>query len=207
MISFENARWLVYEINEDIAILQSQLSLSNIEIAELNIIPTDKRKREYLAVRIAFKKLLGEEIKIIYNEDGKPLVADNSFHISISHSKRWIAVIAHPANKVGIDIEYINEKVRNVYTRFLSLEEQSYLSAGRDLQQLQIAWSAKEALYKIIGKQALDFGNHLRIHPFVALNAGELKATHNPTNKFYQLTYLQNSDYTLVYCVDSNIQQ
>lgn len=206
MISFENARWLVYEINEDIAVMQSQLSLSDIEIAELNLISTDKRKREYLAVRIAFEKLLGEEIKIIYNEDGKPLVADNSLHLSISHSKNWIAVIAHPTNKVGIDIECVNEKVRNVFTRFLSPEEQSYFSNGSDLKQLQIAWSAKEALYKIIGKQAVDFANHLRIHSFLALDAGELKATHNPTNKFYQLTYLQNSDYTLVYCVDSNIQ-
>ena len=107
----------------------------------------------------------------------------------------------HPNKKAGIDIECPTDKIRKLYTRFLSLTEQKELSGGKDIKQLLLAWSAKEALFKIIGKEAIDFANQLRIYPFVVKPSGEMKAQHIPTETIYKLNYHQTKEYTLVYCL------
>ena len=107
----------------------------------------------------------------------------------------------HPTKQVGIDIECPTDKIQKVYKRFLSETEQAELSDGKNIKQLQIAWSAKEALYKIIGKEAIDFANQLRLLPFEVQTKGRITALHLVTNTVYQLTYTQTAAYTLVYCI------
>ena len=105
----------------------------------------------------------------------------------------------HPQLEVGIDIECPSPKIEKVYTRFLSEQEQQELYGEKEVGKLQIAWSAKEALFKLIGKEAVDFANHLRILAFEIEDQGELKALHLPFLHPYHLFYLQNPSYTLVY--------
>lgn len=204
MIGADSPQWLVYEMTESVGAMQQQALLTDTELLEFEKNPTEKRKREYLGVRIALKELLGKKILLKYDESGKPFLVGNAFHISISHSKNWIAVIAHPFHRVGIDIECPNDKIAKLYTRFLSADEQCDLFSDDNVTKLHIAWSAKEALFKIIGNSAVEFARQLRVFPFNVAPRGIFKAAHIPTNKIYQLTYQQNSDYTLVYCVDSN---
>lgn len=199
-ISANNVELLIWNLTESSDELREQLTLIN-EI-ELSKIVSEKRKLEFLGVRLSLKELLGKEVAIIYDKNGKPFLADNSYQISISHSKDWIAVMVHPTCSIGVDIECPNNKIQKLYTRFLSDLEQKDLSDGKNLNQLQLAWSVKETLYKIIGKEAVDFTNQLRIFPFEAKAIGEVIAIHIPTKKLYKLYYIQNSTYTLVYCVD-----
>jgi len=110
--------------------------------------------------------------------------------------------MAHSTCSIGVDVECPNDKIQKIYTRFLSNVEQKDLSNGKNINQLLLAWSVKEALYKIIGKEAVDFANQLRIFHFEPKLSGEIMAQHTPTKKLYQLRYIQNSAYTLVYCVD-----
>jgi len=196
----EDIRLLVWDLTESIDELKKQLVLFNER--ELKNIVSEKRKLEFLGVRVAMKKLLGKEVSIEHDSDGKPYLSDNCYQISISHSKNWIAVIAHPTCSIGVDIECPSDKIQKIYTRFLSPGEQKDLSGGRDISQLQLAWSVKEALYKIIGKEAVDFANQLRIFPFETKPSGKIMAQHVPTKKLYQLHFIQNSAYTLAYCVD-----
>lgn len=200
LISVEGTQVLVWNLSESIDELKNELT--EINATELGKLFSDKRKLEYLCVRVAMKALLGKEIQIQYDDDGKPFLADKSFQISISHSKNWIAVMAHPTCSVGLDIECPTDKIQKIYTRFLNKTEQKDLSNGKNINQLQLAWSTKEALYKIIGKEAVDFANQLRIFTFEAKPAGEIIAQHIPTKKLYQLNYIQNSAYTLVYCLE-----
>ncbi|MDP4239141.1 MAG: 4'-phosphopantetheinyl transferase superfamily protein [Bacteroidota bacterium] len=200
-ISFKEARLLVWELTENIETLQGQLNLVEADKTKLDKIVTEKRKLEFLGIRVALKTLLGKEIQIEYDLDGKPHLSDQSYQISISHSNKWIAVMAHPTRKVGVDIECPTDKIQRLYKRFLSITEQEELSRGEDLKQLLLAWSGKEALYKIIGKEAVDFANQLRIFPFEVKSSGEMKAQHIPTKSFYQLLYQQTGQYTLVYCL------
>ena len=109
--------------------------------------------------------------------------------------------MVHPTRKVGIDIECPTDKIQKLYKRFLSKQEQEELSDGKNRQQLLLAWSAKEALYKIIGKEAIDFANQLRIFPFCPEMTGEMTAEHTPTGKLYYLSYILTEKYTLVYCI------
>ena len=198
-ISIENARILIFKIDKTVEELFSQLEFPDIN--EFSKLVSDKRRLEYLGVRIALKNLLGVEKKIVYNEEGKPVFIDRSFHISVSHSGSWIAVVAHPDRQVGIDIEVPTEKIKKLYKRFLNETEQKELSNGENLNQLMLAWSAKEALYKIIGKEAVDFANQLHIFPFEIKNEGIFTAEHVSTKQRYNLHYTQNEAYTLVFCI------
>lgn len=202
LTTINNAKLLVYEINESADELLQKIQNVDLYEAELGKITSEKRKSEFLGVRLAMRALLDKEVEILYNSERKPSLSDNSYQISISHSGKWIAVMAHPTRIVGIDIECPSDKIQKLYTRFLSETEQEELSNGKNIQQLQLAWSAKEALYKIIGKQAVDFAKQLRILPFEVKNEGEITAQHIPTKKYYKLSYIQSIPYTLVYCVD-----
>ena len=201
LILLKDAKLLVWEIAKNIENLKEQLNLTESDNSKFNKIASDKRKLEFLGIRIALKTLLGKEVQIEYNEDGKPHLSDSSYQISVSHSNKWIAVMAHPTQKVGIDIECPTDKIQKLYKRFLSITEQTELSSGKDNRQLLLAWSAKEALFKIIGKEAIDFANQLRIFPFEVKSFGEIKAQHIPTESLYQLFYHQTDKYTLVYCL------
>jgi len=194
-----NTRLLVWEITESIEELSKHLT--ELNLTELESKATEKRKQEYLGVRVALKALLQKEIAIKYDTEGKPQLVDNSFQISVSHSGRWIAVVAHPTRVVGVDIEVPTDKIQKVHKRFLSETEQTELSDCLNINQLQLAWSAKEALYKIIGKEAIDFAKQLRIFPFDVQHEGEILAEHLPTKKQYKLQYIQQLAYTLVYCL------
>lgn len=199
IITIDEARILVLEVTENIDDLL--LQLPELDITELEKHISEKRKREFLGVRIALKALLGKEIIVKYDADGKPFLADNSYHISVTHSGKWIAVMAHPTQLVGIDIEIPTDKIQKIYKRFLSATEQEALSNGNNISQLQLAWSAKEALYKIIGKEAVDFAKQLRIFPFEVKPTGKISALHIESNTPYHLHYIQNQAYTLVYCL------
>jgi 4'-phosphopantetheinyl transferase len=199
-----DARVLVLEINASSNELLQRFERKELYLDELEQRKSEHRKCEYLGARLALKELLGREVVVKYNEDGKPILQDGSHRISISHSGKWIAVMVHPSQEVGVDIECPHPKIEKVYTRFLGLQEQEelYGDGDRDIRKLQLAWSAKEALYKIIGKEAVDFAKQLRILPFEASLRGEMEAQHLPTQKDYNLFYIQQKEYTLVYCLE-----
>jgi 4'-phosphopantetheinyl transferase len=199
IISIDGASLLVLDNNESMNELIQELD--NVDFSEFSKLVSDKRKLEYLGVRVALKQLLGCEKTIIYDTDRKPSLSDNSFNISVSHSGKWIALMAHPTRLVGIDIEVPTEKIKKIYNRFLSETEQNQLSNGENMNQLMLAWSAKEALYKIIGKDAVDFANQLHIFPFELKDEGKLSAEHIASKQKYQLQYIQNKFFTLVYCI------
>jgi len=196
-----NAKLLVWEVTESADELLRRLGKMEIYAEEYGKIVSEKRKREFLGVRVAMNALLEKDVIISYDDNRKPYVSDNSYQISISHSGKWIAVIAHPTRAVGIDIECPSDKIQKIYTRFLSKTEQEELSDGKDIRQLQLAWSAKEAMYKIIGKQAVDFATQLKLFPFEVKTEGEIAAQHVPTESVYKLSYIQTYAYNLVYCI------
>lgn len=199
IISFEDARLLVWEVTESLDELK--LRLNELDESEFDLIVSVKRKIEFVGIRAALKELIGEEVRISYTGEGKPFLLNKQYQISVSHSGKWIVVMIHPERPVGVDIEVPTPKIQKVYARFLSRKEQEEMSDGRDLRKLQIAWSAKEALYKIIGKEAVDFANQLRIFPFEVCDAGEISAEHISSKMIYRLHYIQHLDYTLVYCL------
>ena len=197
---FENnqASILIWEMTESIDEIQAMLLQPELFTDDYSALTNDKRRREFLASRLALSKLFGKEVKIEYKTDGKPYIPHEETQISITHSGKWIAVMAHPTRICGIDLECRTEKFRKLYKRFLNPDEQKYLFDETDLTKVQLAWSAKEALFKIIGNEAVDFANHLHIEPFNTEYLA-LKAIHIPSNQMFSLNFISTPEYNLVY--------
>lgn len=198
-----DAHILISDITESSDVLKSQLDNFEVYRLQYESLGHEKRKREFLSARIALNQLMNQSVEIEYDEVGKPLLKDHSVHISISHSTNYLAVMIHPEAVVGIDIEEISSRVSKVYRRFLSAEEQSHLLPD-DIQSLQIAWSAKECLYKIIGKTSSDFAATLRLHPFDAKpTEGIVHADCIINKQSYTLHYQREASYIVVYGINN----
>lgn len=196
-----DARILIWEISETEEELITSLSNFDAYLIDFEKMGTAKRRLEFLAARIALNSLAERELIVVYDNCGKPYLKDKSFNISISHTKNLVAVMVHPTRKAGIDIESVSDRVMKVRNKYLSEEEQKHLySENADTQKMQIAWSAKEAIYKIIGPEAVDFKNQLRILPFESKSEGTLLVEHLPTNNVFELSYKVTQQFNLAYC-------
>ena len=153
--------YIIWKINESEEQLRSELQHPELFAAKTaNLKPGSRRLLEVLAVRRALKELLyGEEREVLYTADGAPFLADGP-HISISHTDGYAAVIAADG-PVGIDIERIGSRVERVVSRFLRPEEEVVLrlaasECGQPLLPIHLAWSAKEAAFKVLGNDFYD---------------------------------------------------
>ena len=166
----------------------------------------ESRKREWLAVRVLLKELCGEEKVIAYHSSGKPYLADGSMGVSFSHTRGYVAVVLHPSAEVGIDIEQYGTRVQKVASRFIRDDEWVSIESGDEIYGLLLHWSAKETMFKLMEEEAVDFANHLRIHPFVASDSGELDAVETRTDAQtrFRIFYDTHTDYVLTYAVLSS---
>lgn len=138
------------------------------------------RRLEWLAVRRLLYEL-GIHQKISYHSSGRPYFADGLWNISISHTRGYAAVLLHRDSDVGVDIEQKSQRVFRVRSRFLSLtEEQTVVSVNADREQdiLLLLWSAKETMFKIIDREAVDFSEDFSILPFRLKEEGLFKAAY-----------------------------
>ena len=129
----------------------------------------------------------------------KPHLLRKSGHISISHTKEWVAVAYHPFLPIGIDIERIGEKIEKVAPRVFNAPELNISSENRG-KWLHICWSAKEALFKAIPETGIDFREHLHIVPALLTEEGYLSAweTRTEATKAYTVWYRIYDDFVLV---------
>jgi phosphopantetheinyl transferase len=205
-LTYKGGTIVIGVMEEDMEALTCQLDNFEAYREEFSQIKNEKRKREFLSARTLLNQATGCQVKVIYDANGKPYLEDNSFHISITHSKNYAAVIIHPEFPVGIDLEIRTEKVKTVSKRFLNESEQILFSKEINTAKVEIAWSAKETLYKIIGNEVRDFAATLEILPFTLNDSGTLHVLHETGSRIYELQYQQNAHYTLVYGVDKKIR-
>lgn len=125
----------------------------------LDNISNENRKQEFIQTRKLRNETIGK-IEILYNEDGKPLLTDSDYFISISHSQHFIGIIKAPFN-IGLDIEEINDRVLKIKQRFLNNEEQ--ILFGTNIENLTIAWTLKEAMFKLNNRTGIDFRKELLV--------------------------------------------
>lgn len=126
----------------------------------------EHRRREWLAVRVLLKKTLGEEKQIGYTKWGKPYLVDQSYHISISHTKGFVAIALDKKHPVAVDIERISPRVQKLQSRFMSETEEKQLSINQPIIHALLHWSAKETLFKYLDENDIEFKSQLHIHAF-----------------------------------------
>ncbi len=103
----------------------------------------------------------------------KPFLANEAYHFSISHCGDYAAAIVSTENRVGVDIELVNNKVEKIRHKFMNLAEEKLMEVyqleanGLNYHDLLTAcWSVKETLYKWYGSGEVDFREHLHVESF-----------------------------------------
>lgn len=125
----------------------------------------EKRKVEWLAIRVLIKQLIGTDFLISYTDSGKPILNHFKFkHLSISHSRDFAAVFMHEHLDVGLDIENINRNYKSIEKRYLSEEELAIVNRNIKLQCLY--WCAKEAIFKMVADEGVEFKHQILISSF-----------------------------------------
>ena len=181
------AVWQIDEIKEEIKrFLGDDVLAKKIE----NVYKNEKRQREQLISHLLVKELLGEAKEISHLPNGAPHIEESDKFISISHSRKCIAV-AISNNPIGIDIEEIERNQFQLHKKFTTPNEQRWIEEVNELQQKQlisaIIWSAKEAIYKLANIEGLLFESEIEISPFTPSTQAEFKATYRNTSCYCQL--------------------
>lgn len=99
----------------------------------------------------------------------KPFLPDNPYYFSLSHSNEYAAAIVSRSVPTGIDIEMIAPRVQRIRHKFLSREENGWVSEftpGEQDALLTLLWTIKETVYKWLAQRGLGFSEHIEIIPF-----------------------------------------
>ena len=84
------------------------------------------------------RQMLGYDVVLIHNEDGKPFI--KGYNISISHTKGFVAILLS------------KDRIQKIAQRFLRSDEKYTLTSD-----LLTVWCAKEAVYKLFSEQHLTY--------------------------------------------------
>jgi 4'-phosphopantetheinyl transferase len=158
-----DCNWGLWEIVESVDDLIPKVDFSLEDASEYEEIHNETKKLEWLSGKLMLKAMAencGLKYKGIFkDENGKPFLQNSNYHISISHSQKFVAAIISSTSAVGIDLEKIKPKVLNVQRKFLAPREIEV--ADEDLETLTKYWCGKEALYKLQGKKGVIFSRDI----------------------------------------------
>ncbi len=165
--------WDITESEEELLKLSS---VPKEELEELHLIKNSSRRRERLAVRALLNELFDGKVYLGHHDNGRPFLQNSLTEISISHTSRFVSILTHPEESVGVDIESLERSFSAVEKRALSNQEREMISDKQRNTHLAICWSAKEALYKRMSLTDVDFANQMLIKRFTPKESGELQA-------------------------------
>lgn len=169
----------------------------------IDSIKSPSRVLEILSARVLMKELMGEEKEVLYTASGKPYLIDGSYHISVSHTRGYVAVAVNREKHIGLDIEQISDKVKRVQSRLVSPNE--YIDKDNELVHLLLHWSAKEAMFKFLDVEGVDFRKHLFVEKFTPRSYGVFSTAESRTITHYQFDafYRVEKDFVVV-CLEAN---
>jgi 4'-phosphopantetheinyl transferase len=196
----EFALWKIEEKADD---LYNQLQLNKEEKAYVEQISNGKRHLHWLGTRVLLRKMLitNEYIDCKVDEHGKPYLVTLPYHISLSHSFDYAAVMISKKHPVGIDIELIKDKVERIAHKFMRPQELAFVNEDHKIPHLYACWCAKEAVYKCNGQKEVSFVDNILLKPFYFEQQGMIDAHLYKEEKSldYQVGYMQYEDYMIGY--------
>lgn len=181
----------IWKLTERVSELESLMS-EEVATEKYKGFNHDLRRLEWLGARALMSKM-GLKKTLQYTEHGKPFYPLGP-KISISHSKDFIAIITHPENEVGIDVQEVVDKVRRIKHKFCNTHELDWATSDEDFT---IIWSAKEALFKVKERNVL-FKEDIQVS---RPENGQLHITYKESQA-YSGVLLSLKDYEGVYVVE-----
>jgi phosphopantetheine--protein transferase-like protein len=192
--------WQITETEEELKALSSTPS---DEMEEISFIRSESLRKQRLAVRALLCNLFDEKVYLSHHDNGKPYLENNPTNISITHTEKYVAVILHEEENVGIDIESLDRDFSAVEKKALSEDEIDDLEDEKRNEQLAIYWCAKEAVFKLLSRYNVDFAEQIEIERFRPRGEGELEATFTSKNdeEEFDLEYITFDRHVLVWVV------
>ncbi|MCQ2349858.1 MAG: 4'-phosphopantetheinyl transferase superfamily protein [Paludibacteraceae bacterium] len=199
----DNAILAMWKVEESVEELLSMLFNREEHRAAISKMGAEKRQKEYLVSRVMLNAVLNDDKTIAYHPNGAPYITDGSYNLSIAHTGTYVTILLHKTAKVGIDIERMSDKVVRVQSKFLSDGELQMLDPTNNKTHLTLLWAAKEALYKVMGVEVVDFVTNLTVNPFKPYLDGEMTAEENvtPDHHKYTLNYRVFPEFVLVWTI------
>ena len=160
-ISADNFQFLVWEIEEPLDFFETFPASWSTPSIENPI-----KKLESVAARYCLHQLSPEfeSLILVQNDRNRPFFQDSDWHISLTHSYPYVAAACSRQNRIGIDLEKPGRNIEKIAPRFLCPTE---LTKWKDASTvLTLAWSAKESIYKAVGKPGLSFQKEIEIIDF-----------------------------------------
>lgn len=199
----EDTEFALWKIEEQADELYRQLQLNPEEKAFVEGISNGKRHLHWLGTRVLLRKMLNTEeyIDCRVDDHGKPYLFTLPYHISLSHSFDYAAVMISRKSAVGIDVEQIKQKVERIAHKFMRPEELAFIEPEHRIEQLYVCWCAKEAIYKCYGQKEVSFLDHIILQPFKFNERGDVQARLNngEVDLRYTVGFMQYEDYMLGY--------
>lgn len=161
----------------------------------------DGRKLEFLAIRAlmyemlrvngASKGLLSHAGDFTHNGQGKPLF--RGYHVSISHTKGYAALILSKKSEVAVDIEYMSDRVERIASKFLRKDERA-----DSLDAKLVHWCAKETVFKLFSEENLLFKD-MRVKPFDTMADWACDVENLKSGKTARVDFELAMDFVLTY--------
>lgn len=160
-ISASECQILVWKIEEPLAFFETYPQSWSTPAIENPL-----KKLESIAARYCLHQLSSEfeKLILIQNDRNRPYFKDSDWHISLSHSYPYVAAACSRNNRVGIDVEKPGRNIEKIAPRFLCASELAKWKDSSNL--LTLAWSAKESVYKAVGKPGLSFQREIEVIDF-----------------------------------------
>ncbi|MBR5384585.1 MAG: 4'-phosphopantetheinyl transferase superfamily protein [Bacteroidales bacterium] len=193
--------WQITETEEE---LKNLSSTPTDEMEEISFIASESMRRQRLAVRALLNALFDEKVYLSHHDNGKPYLENNPVNISITHTEKYVAVILHDEEDVGIDIESLDRDFSAVEKKALSEEEVEDLDDDKRNEQLAIYWCAKEAIFKVVSVYNVNFAEQIEVERFRPRGEGELEATFidkDGDEEEFDLQYMTFERHVLVWVV------
>lgn len=199
----EDTAFALWKIEEDAEELYQQLQLNDEEKAYLQLLSKGKRNLHWLGTRVLLRKMLetDEFIDCQIDAHGKPYLTNQPFHISLSHSFDYAAVMISRSQPVGIDIELIKEKVERIAPKFMKPAELAFIDPQHTIEHLYVCWCAKEAVYKCFGRKEVSFLDNIHLRAFHYEEKGSINVSlkKDVIDLEFAVGYFQFNNYMIGY--------
>lgn len=129
---------------------------------------------------------------------GIPITLQKDEFISITHDDEFSAV-AKFSKKVGIDIQKKTPTLYKIKERFINNNDSTFYN-NDELTHLTIIWAAKEALFKYLRKEEINFKKCFKI---TQVKENQLNASFrkNKEHEDISMKFITFDNYILVYTV------
>lgn len=194
----------VWQITETEAELTELSSTPSDEMEEISYIRSESLRKQRLAVRALLNELFEDKVYLSHHDNGKPYLENMVTNISITHTDKFVAVILHDEEDVGIDMESLDRDFSAVEKKALSEDEIEDIDEDRKNEQLAIYWCAKEAIFKRVSIYNVNFSEQIEVERFRPRGEGELEATFIHKDGYeeeFDLSYMVLERHVLVWVV------